>query len=220
MKFQSKHFTVSCMTALSVSLFFVLQYVKVFSIVGNCAAFFRCSDMIMPLFGNAGLPSLGLLIAVRFGLRMLFYGTPLSALVYHLPGFCASAYWAFDNKIISLLIPLTCMVTFLIHPIGFAAAPYVLYWIIPMVLYFIKEKTIFTHSLSSTFIAHAVGSVIWLYLHPISPEFWLALIPLVAFERLVFASGMAFVYHISVYAKKVFLQRMYFKKNSKVTLHD
>jgi len=220
MKFQSKHFTVSCITALSVSLFFVLQYVKVFSILGNCAAFFRCSDMITPLFGNAGLPSFGLLIAVRFGFRMLFYGTPLSALVYHLPGFCASAYWAFDNKIVSLLIPLICMVAFLMHPTGFAAAPYVLYWFIPITLYFVRSKTVFMHSLSSTFIAHAVGSVVWVYLHPMSPKFWLALIPLVAFERLVFASGMAFVYHVTVFVKKNFLQEVYFKRNSKVTLHD
>ncbi len=220
MKFQSKHISAFCLTALSVSLFFVLRFVKIFSIVGNCAAFFRCSDMVTPLIGNAGLPSLGIIFALRFALKVLFYGTSLSGLLYQLPGLFASAYWALDNKLLALVVPFVCMVAFLMHPTGFAAAPYMLYWFIPMTLYFVRSKTIFMHSLSSTFIAHAVGSVVWIYLHPMSPAFWLGLIPVVAVERLMFASGMTFVYHVSVFAKKFFLQQQNFKKFSKVIVHD
>jgi hypothetical protein len=220
MKFQSKHFKAFRFTVFFASLFLVLRSVKLFSIVGSCVAFFRCSDMVMPLIGNAGLSCIGTLFAVRFALKVLLYQTPLSFLLYHIPGVVASAYWAFENKMIAFIVPLICMITFLIHPIGFAAAPYALYWFIPITLYFVRSKTIFMHSLSSTFIAHAIGSVIWLYVHPMSPAFWLALIPVVAVERLMFASGMTFVYHVSVFAKKFFLQQVDFKKFSKVIVHD
>jgi hypothetical protein len=47
----------------------------------------------------------------------------------------------------------------------------------------------FTHALTATFIAHAVGSTIWIYSQPTTPAFWLALIPIVALERLIYAVG-------------------------------
>ncbi len=45
------------------------------------------------------------------------------------------------------------------------------------------------HALASTFIAHAVGSVIWLYTVPMVASAWLALIPIVACERLLYTAG-------------------------------
>ena len=44
-------------------------------------------------------------------------------------------------------------------------------------------------SLGATFTAHAVGGAMWNYIVPMTPAMWMALIPVVIFERIVFASG-------------------------------
>lgn len=46
-------------------------------------------------------------------------------------------------------------------------------------------------SLGSTFTAHAVGGAMWNYTVPMTPAAWIALIPVVIFERLLFASGIS-----------------------------
>jgi hypothetical protein len=86
-------------------------------------------------------------------------------------------------------LPLLCMALFVSHPVGAAAAPYAFYWFIPMIIAMMRTENIWLHSLASTFTAHAVGSVIWLYTMPMTPAAWLALIPLVACERILYASG-------------------------------
>ena len=73
------------------------------------------------------------------------------------------------------------------------------FWILPLIALFfwsvpvtahIFRKRLFMRSLGSTFAAHSVGGVIWIWYFPTTPEFWLAtLIPLVVVERLLFASG-------------------------------
>ena len=72
-----------------------------------------------------------------------------------------------------------------------------------------EYRRVFLTSLSSTFIAHAVGSVIWIYADPATPEFWYALIPLVAVERLVMASGMTLAYYGITYSIN-FLRRHFY----------
>ncbi len=42
-----------------------------------------------------------------------------------------------------------------------------------------------TRALQSTFLQHAAGSLIWVSLIPLASEQWLALIPVVAIERLL-----------------------------------
>ena len=161
--------------------------------------------MLLPLSGAFGgiLGStaffvMGMIIRVLTGSVLSF-----KILAYHIPGFFASAYWARQSKWLSIAVPVACMALFIVHPVGLLAAPYALYWLIPVGIALIKNKNIFMHSLSSTFIAHAVGSVIWLYATPMTPEFWYALIPLVAVERMVMACGMALAYNSIVYSMGV-----------------
>ena len=87
------------------------------------------------------------------------------------------------------------MVAFIAHPVGAQAWVYSLYWLIPVVLYFLRKESLFLTALGSTFTAHAVGSVIWIYANPMTPQAWLVLIPVVFIERFVFASGMVVAYH-------------------------
>lgn len=174
---------------------------KVSFIFGSFAAFFSISSMLLPLSGAfGGILGSSLLFGVGLLLR-IFTGSVLSfkILAYHIPGYFASAYWARPTKLLSVMLPLLCMALFIAHPVGFAVAPYTFYWFIPILLGFVTRKSIFMHSISSTFIAHAVGSVIWLYATPMTPEFWYALIPMVAVERLVMAIGMAFAHRVFTY---------------------
>ena len=104
--------------------------------------------------------------------------------------------WAQRSWIWAVAVPLLCMIMFSIHPVGNQAMLYTLYWLIPIILFFIPKQILFTHALTATFIAHAVGSVLWLYSKPATPAFWFALIPVVACERFLFAVGMTVVHRV------------------------
>ena len=54
-------------------------------------------------------------------------------------------------------------------------------------------------SLGATFVAHAVGSIIWLHLMPMSSNMWLALIPIVPVERVCFAAAMSGMHYLANY---------------------
>jgi len=169
---------------------------KISVIIGSHAALFSATNMVTPLFGvwygmNASIVICALSIALRCALTG-WYG--LHLLAYHIPGLFAAWYWQSNQSMVRVGVPLLCMILFVVHPTGFYAAPYTLYWLIPVALYARKAQSVFATSLGSTFVAHAVGSVIWLYTVPMPTTMWLGLIPLVAVERLAFASGMSILY--------------------------
>jgi hypothetical protein len=93
----------------------------------------------------------------------------------------------------TVVIPLICIALFIIHPVGGQAWLYSLYWLIPVLAIFWKDN-LFIKSVGTTLTAHAVGSIAFLYLFSTTPAFWLALIPVVAFERLSFAIGITLSY--------------------------
>ncbi len=119
----------------------------------------------------------------------------LHYLAFYIPGFFAAAYWASSSSmLIRVLVPILCMIAFIAHPVGGAAWLYAMYFLIPVLLYFRSKNNIFSTALGSTFVAHAVGSVIWVYTVPMTVFAWLALIPVVIIERLLFAIGMTIFY--------------------------
>ena len=97
---------------------------------------------------------------------------------------------------------------FITHPQGSQAVVYAFYWLIPpaaWALRLIGKNNVFLISIQSTFVAHAAGSIIWLYTIPMSAAQWTLLIPLVAIERLTIAGcstlvayGLGYVKHISI----------------------
>ncbi len=175
--------------------FFVSGLVKIAPIIGSHCSFFSLTDTIMPLTGAVGIGMGIFAFLMRTGFTFLKISVCIMAPVYHLPGFFASASWVYPNFFMKVGLPFLCMVLFIMHPFGFYAAPYVLYWLIPMAIYFSGKKTIFLQALSATFIAHAVGSVIWLYAKSLPTAVWLGLIPVVIFERLLYAALMTVVYY-------------------------
>ena len=97
------------------------------------------------------------------------------------------------NKKLVALIPVACMIAFWLHPEGRQAWYYALYWLIP-VLASLKSERLILNSLGSTFTAHALGSVAFLYAFNLPAAVWLGLIPIVFVERLMFTAGIAASY--------------------------
>jgi hypothetical protein len=174
------------------------SFIKVSFMVGSQMIWFSGINSVLPLAGAfGGIFGVGLVFLMRQVLHFLFFKTlSLSFLAMCIPGFCASLYWATSSAVIRLFLPILCMSLFVVHPVGAQAFVYSLYWLIPVVLYFIPRKSLFLHALASTFVAHAVGSVIWCYTVPMTPVLWMGLLPIVFIERILFAFGMVVAHHV------------------------
>lgn len=178
-----------CAFLIKISTFLKSSY-----ILGSKMLFFSGSSIAIPLVGAFNDP---LICSILFIIKLALLGSlhPHS-LALIIPGFCAALYWSMDHWSVRLLLPVACFVAFIAHPVGSEAYTYALYWLLPITLYFIPHKNIFLTALASTFTAHAVGSTIWMYTVPMSASMWTGLIPLVAIERLCFATGMTVSYYV------------------------
>jgi hypothetical protein len=171
---------------------------KVSFVIGSQMIWFSATNAVLPLAGAfGGIMGCGLVFLLRQLLHILFFKTvSLSFLAFCIPGLFASLYWATNHFTIRLLLPLACIGLFVMHPVGSQAFIYSLYWLIPVILYFIPQRFLFLQALGSTFIAHAVGSVIWLYTVPMTASMWMGLMPVVLFERILFALGMIIAHYM------------------------
>jgi len=146
-------------------------------------------------FLGAGVGALSVLLAEVVSFFWLGKAFNMLNIVLLAPMLFATAYFALYSrgKFAGALVSLACMAAFIAHPIGAQAWIYSLYWLIPTIALALPEH-LFLRSLGSTFTAHSIGSVIWLYAFPSTAAFWLALIPVVAFERFMFAGGISISY--------------------------
>lgn len=140
---------------------------------------------VIPVVGICGGGASFLMYALLACSRMVRLGY-LST--YGLPTLCSSLYFKHSYVLVRIVLPLSCMALFIAHPVGQEAAWYSAYWIIPVAVALINPRHFFYQALGSTFIAHAVGSVITLYTVGHTAQYWLALIPVVCVERIVAAS--------------------------------
>jgi hypothetical protein len=180
------------------SLAKLISFIKVSFLVGSSMIWFSGINSIVPLTGAfAGVTGALFVFLMRQIVHLFFFKTiSLSFLAFCLPGFCASLYWATNHPVIRVGLPLLCIGLFIAHPVGSQAFLYSFYWFIPVILYASSRQSLFLQSLGSTFIAHAVGSVIWLYTVPMTAGMWLSLIPVVIIERVLFALGMIVMHQI------------------------
>lgn len=93
----------------------------------------------------------------------------------------------------SIIVPLLAIAAFVLHPVGRTVWFYALFWTIPLIAKLFSNR-LFFRSLGATFTAHAVGGAIWIYTVPMTAEQWIALIPVVTYERGLFALGITFSY--------------------------
>jgi hypothetical protein len=174
--------------------------------LGSSAHVIGAWAVIVPLLG-ALLPltlSSSILMALAFG-RLVTIGLPLAL---GIPTMIAALSWAIStNKensnttwvidtLLHAALPLTCILLFVTHPTGQHASLYACYWLIPLTLWALRIAKLTTNNtwlnstinaLQSTFVAHAVGGIIWLYAVPMTAAQWLCLVPVVAVERLLIA---------------------------------
>ncbi len=191
-----------CIKSFAKVIFFalILELFRVFKmsfVWGSSGFFFSPTNIIGPLYGlYGGLGCTAMVFIVRDLLRVLFGAGAISMgiLSFHIPTLAAAAYWAKKSIWVRLFLPIACIIAFNLHPIGGRAFFYSLYWLIPIGLYFYQQRyqvqSIFFQALGSTFVAHAVGSVFWVYCIPMEPGAFLSLMPIVLIERVVFALGM------------------------------
>lgn len=105
------------------------------------------------------------------------------------------AAWYFGSKSrFNWIVPVLAIVAFNLHPIGQSAWVYSLFWLIPIVCYFFRDRWLLARTFGATFTAHAVGGALWVWTFGLSKTIWLGLIPIVAIERSLFAIGMAVGY--------------------------
>jgi hypothetical protein len=118
-------------------------------------------------------------------------GAPISAfnLLLLFPPACAAWYFGAKGRAV-LAVPLACMALFWLNPVGAQAPLYALFWLVPVAASLARQNLL-ARSLGTTFTAHAVGSVAFIYSIPSTPELWMALIPVVIAERAIFAAGIA-----------------------------
>lgn len=193
------------------------------SFVGPLIGTFLSIHEIMLLIGTfTFLKWMNVPITLNFPLNLLTFGLPtlMAAMFWNIArrGSSCDAKQSDQSELISesniynladiffrVVTPAFCITLFVLHPIGSKAYAISLFWLIPAALFFIEKfipgvgdihyLNVFSTALSSTFIMHAVGSLMWLYTGPhVTPEQWISWIPTTGTERLIFAIVMSVVY--------------------------
>jgi len=148
-------------------------------------------------------------------LKDIFFGVHFDAatIIRLFPMIFAALYFGLEKsrrsgKLI-LIIPFMAILLFVLHPEGRKAWFYSLYWLIPILAYFKKDRLIL-NALGSTFTAHCVGSVAFLYAFNLPASVWVGLIPVVFVERFSFALGIWATYLLlnSVLEKLVSIEKL------------
>lgn len=158
---------------------------------------FTLFDFFGPIAGGfLGAVTGTISVLVMEIINFLIHGAnPETAVIIRFfPMLLATIYFAGKSKKLMWAIPVIAMIMFWAHPEGRQVWYYALYWLIPIVMLFLKQKSLLARSLGTTFTAHCVGSVAWLYAFDLPATVWQGLIPVVAMERALFALGIAATY--------------------------
>ncbi len=175
-----------------------INFSQVFGAPNQAFTLFQFMGPIASGFLGAGAGVLAVLLAQVVSFVMLGKSLEFINILRLAPMLFAALYFAkyskgaagsrVSGRLTSAAVPLVCMALFIAHPIGSQAWQYSLYWLIPAIVLALPES-LFLRSLGSTMTAHAIGGIIWLYFIPTTAAFWMMLIPVVAFERTLFALG-------------------------------
>ncbi len=155
--------------------------------IASKAISFSLASCLAPLIGFFSGVSSAAIVYVTRTIYAVLVTQSIGSCLLHLPTLSGTLYLTTESRLAKALIPLTCILLFLVHPIGWSAWAYTLYWIPPFVLSFVPIRSIFLRSLACTLATHAVGSTVWLYTHQTTALYWHSLIGIVWIERLMSA---------------------------------
>jgi len=180
----------------------IAEQINFAPIIGSDASYFTLFQFFGPIVASFLGLGLGLVaLAASQAVNMVVLGKAISLVsVLRLSTMLFAAYYfaRIDFKkldAVGIGVPLACMALFVMTPAGAGAWYYSLYWLIPVaVRVFGWSKNLLARSLGATFTAHAIGSVIFAYSLPYTSAQWTALVPITAYERLMFAAGIAVSY--------------------------
>lgn len=195
----------------------LLSLLKVSCLIGSCTGAIKGFTLFLPVLTS--FISAYALVPFLIGkyLVQMWSGIAVGSCTYYLPTMCSTWYAGVDVRWLKLGLIFTLMGAFLMHPTGFQAAPYIFFWVIPAIVTFVPKQYIFAQMLGVTFVAHAVGTVVWLYQATVSPAVFLLLAPIVLVERCFMASLMTCLYYImqAVYVHTVswFVPKVGYQQN-------
>lgn len=178
-------------------LVFIGDRINFSKLVGAENQFFTLFQFFGPVAGAFLGPVVGVLsvlIAEASSYLLLGKAFTLINILRLLPMLFAAWYFGTKKDKLSFLVPIAAIILFVVHPIGRQVWFFSLFWTIPIIVKLLPKKysnKVFFKSLGATFTAHAVGGAMWNYIVPMTPVKWIALIPVVIYERLLFASGIA-----------------------------
>ncbi|MCX6807056.1 MAG: hypothetical protein NT135_02990 [Candidatus Berkelbacteria bacterium] len=184
---------------LFVVLFIILGLIALripFTHIVGSKSTFTAFDFMAPITGGFLGSWFGVLAVLVVELINFFIKgmhLDVTTFVRFFPMLFAAIYFGTKRREIGL-VPLVCIVLFLIHPIGRQVYYYPLaFWLLPALLVLLKKRLL-ANSLGATMTAHAVGSTAFLYAFNLPVNVWKSLMTIVPFERLTFALGIALSY--------------------------
>src|SRR3989344_5980978 len=181
-------------------LVFIGDRINFSKLVGAENQFFTLFQFFGPVAGAFLGPVVGILsvlIAEVSSYLLLGKAFTLINALRLLPMLFAAWYFGTKKDKLSFLVPVAAIILFVAHPVGRQVWFFALFWTIPIIIKLLPKKygeRAFLRSLGATFTAHAVGGAMWNYIVPMTPAAWIALIPIVIYERLLFAGGITASY--------------------------
>jgi len=184
---------------------FITQRINFSALVGAENQFFTVFQFFGPIAGAFLGPVVGVIAVFLAEVTDFFVvGKELTLInVARLaPMLFATYFFATMNssqrtKVFKIFVPLAAIALFILHPVGREAWFFSLYWTIPIIAVLLPKKysnSVIARSLGATFTAHAVGGALWAWTVPMTAGQWIGLIPVVAYERLLFAAGIGISY--------------------------
>jgi hypothetical protein len=187
-------------TALFIAIFSVVGFlalqIPVTQLMGSGAKF-TAFDAFAPLTGAfiGSIPAVAAVLLMQIanffvhGAHMQDAGT----IIRFFPMLFAVLYFAKKGRF-NLVVPIVAIAAFVAHPIGREVWYFSLFWTIPVICYFLRDRFLAARALGATFTAHAVGGAAWIWAFGLPTAVWNSLIPIVVAERLLFALGIALSY--------------------------
>ncbi len=186
--------------AIFTALVFIGNKINFSALVGAENQFFTLFQFFGPIAGGF-LGSVFGVIAVLFAEIIDFFVSGKNPALLNIlrltPMLFAAYYFGSKKRNLSVIVPIIAIAAFVLHPVGRQVWFFSLFWTIPIIAKLLPQKysgSVISKSLGATFTAHSVGGAIWVWTVPMTAAQWVALIPIVIYERTLFASGIAVSY--------------------------
>ncbi len=188
-----RHLTIRNLLFVAIFAFvgFIALQIPVAQLEGSKVKF-TVYDSFAPIAGSfiGSVPGVIAVFLMQF-FNFLLHGARIDdagTVIRFFPMLFAALYFAKKGKF-NLFVPVIAIVAFVAHPIGRTVWYFALFWVIPIVAYFLRDRFLLARSLGATFTAHAVGGALWIWIFSLPAAVWNSLVPVVVAERLMFALG-------------------------------